>query len=349
MKHFGYNGNMIPVIICGGIGSKMWPLSTAALPKHFLPLVDGESLFQVNWRILRKRFSPDEIYIQTNAGQAKIALEQVPEILLKNIFIEPETKNQGPASGFAAANLKKLGKGEETFVLIQTDDLRVPEDAIFDFLDLAEKYSKKTGKYITSGFSPKWHQSGVDYLLKGKLLAEIKGVKIYELADFIDRSETEKIEKLLGSGDLLLHTNHTTMTPNGMLAMIKKYRPDWYEPLNNIVNGADTIGEYAKMAKGQLEEVTKHSHKNGESLVIENPFEWIDFGTWESVRKHYDKNNIPSKHAGLVEIDGTNNFCYSDSGKRVAVIGFSDALIIEGKDGILVCRRDLSGKVNEVN
>ena len=340
---------MIPVIICGGVGAKMWPLSTTELPKHFLPLVDGESLFQVNWRVLRKKFAPKEIYIQTNANQAIIAKEQVPELLTENIFLEPETKNQGPASGLAAAYLKRLGKGDETFILIQTDDLRVPEDAIFDFLDIAEKYSRETGKYITSGFEPKWLQSGVDYLLKGKMLSEENGVKIFELADFIDRSETERIQSLMGTGDLLLHTNHTTMTPNGMLAMFKKYRPDWYEPLMKIVEGGDIATEYSKMEKGQLEVVTKQSHKNGESLVIENPFEWIDFGTWASVEKHYIKNNITPKHSGLVQIEGSNNFCYSDSGKKVAVIGYDDAIVIEGKDGILVCRRDLSGRVGEVH
>ncbi len=340
---------MIPVIICGGVGAKMWPLSTKSLPKHFLPLVNGESLFQVNWRVLRKRYAASEIYIQTNINQADIAISQVPEIVPENIFIESETKNQGPASGLAAAYLKRLGKGDETFILIQTDDLRVPEDAIFRFMDLAEKYSKKTGKYITGGFAPKWLQGGVDYLLKGKLLSEEDGVKIFELIDFIDRSETERIESLMGSGDLLLHANHTTMTPNGMLEMFKKYRPDWYEPLNKISEGGDVESEYGKLAKGQIEEVTRISHKDGQSLVIENPFEWIDFGTWASVEKHYIKNNITPKHAGLVQIEGSNNFCYSDSGKKVAVIGYDDAIVIEGNDGILVCRRDLSGRVNEVN
>ncbi len=326
----------------------MWPLSTSTLPKHFLPLVNEESLFQVNWRVLRKRFAPEQIYIQTNSNQSKIALAQVPEIRPENIFIEPETKNQGPATGLAAAYLKKLGRGEETFILVQTDDLRVPEDAIFDFMDLADKYSRLTGKYITSGFSPKWLQGGVDYLLKGKLLAEEKGVKIYELADFIDRSETKRIEGLMSSGNLLLHTNHSTMTPNAMLTMFQKYRPDWYEPLQRIVEGGEVEAEYAKMTKGQLEEVTKLSHKDGQSLVIENPFEWIDFGTWESVEKHFSENNISPKHSGLVQIDAHNNFCYSDSGKKVAVIGFDNAIVIEGKDGILVCRRELSGRVGEV-
>lgn len=339
---------MIPVIICGGVGTKMWPMSTPALPKHFLPLVNGESLFQINWRVLRKKFTPEQIYIQTNMTQAKVAHAQVPELLPHNIFIETETRNQGPATGLAAAYLKKLGKGDEVFMLVQVDDLRVPEDAIFSFMETAEKQAKMTNKYITSGFAPKWHQSGVDYLLKGELLSDENGVKIYEIADFVDRSEIDKIKDHFGKGDLLVHTNHTSMTPNGLLAMYQKYKPEWYEPLMEIVNGGNVSESYSKLPKGQLEEVTKNSHKNGESLVIENPFEWIDFGTWEAVSKFYDEREIFPPGGGTVEIDGDSNFLWSESGKIIATIGIENTVVIESANGILVSKKDMSAKVSQV-
>lgn len=326
----------------------MWPLSTPAMPKHFLPLINGESLFQINWRVLRKRFSPEEIYLQTNYSQAKLAQTQVPEVIHKNIFIEPETRNQGPATGLAAAYLKKLGKGKETFMLIQVDDIRVPEERIFDFMNLAEKFTITSGKYITSGFVPKWHQHGVDYLLKGEMLAEENGVKIFEIADFVDRSEIERIDKHIGTGQLLVHTNHTTMTVDGLLSMYQKYRPDWYKSLKKITNGAEVTTEYGKMEKGQLEEVTKISHRNRESLVIENPFEWIDFGTWESVSKYYDEKEIYPPNGGTVELDGDTNFLWSESGKIIATIGLENIVVIESEKGILVAKKDQSGKVGQV-
>lgn len=344
----GYIISMIPVIICGGVGTKMWPLSTPALPKHFLPLINGESLFQINWKTLRKKFSPEQIYLQTNVAQAKIAHSQVPEIVYGNVFIETETRNQGPATGLAAAYLKKLGKGDEVFMLIQVDDLRVPENAIFDFMDVAEKYSTSTNKYITGGFSPSWYQSGVDYLLKGKLLSDEAGIKVYEIADFVDRSEVDRIKDHMAKGDLLLHTNHTTMTANGLLSMYKKYKPDWYEPLMEIVNGGDIATCYSKLSKGQLEEVTRISHKNGESIVIENPFQWIDFGTWEAVSKYYDEKEIFPPSGGTVEIDGDTNFLWSDSGKIIATIGIQNVVVVESANGILVCRKDSSAKVNQI-
>lgn len=339
---------MIPVIICGGVGTKMWPLSKPEMPKHFLPLVGGKSLFEINWELLRKRFKPEEIYLQTNADQAKIAQRLVGEIRAENIFIEPEVRNQGPATGLAAALLKKLGKGDEPFFLVQVDDLRIPGEALFKMMDTAEELCTTTDKYITGGFVPDRAILGVDYLLKGDLIAEKNGVKVYTVADYIDRNEETRIRELMDSGSLLVHANHTTMTPNNLLKMYEKYRPDWYGPLQEIVDGAEVNGNFSRMPKGAIEEITKQVHMVGGSLVIELPFEWIDFGTWESIDKYYSNTGIIPPNGGLVQIEGENNFGWSESKKKIAVIGLDHVVVVEGPDGILVCRKDLCGKVGEV-
>lgn len=339
---------MIPVIICGGVGTKMWPMSTPTMPKHFLPLVNGESLFQINWRVLRKRFDSSEIFLQTNSIQAKIAQHQVPELVAENIFIEPETRNTGPASGLVAVNLKRKGFGDKVFTLIQVDDLRLPEDAIFDLLEAAEKYSLSTHKYITGGFYPKWHQSGVDYLLKGGILSGSDKIKVFDIKDFIDRSELTRIDNLIGAGDLMLHCNHTTSTPNDFLEMYKKYRLEWYEPLMNILGGADLEIEFSKMPKGMLEEIAQLSHRDGNSLVIEVPFEWTDFGTWEAVSKYYDQTKIFPGTGGEIQIEGEGNFLWSESGKTIATIGLDNIVVIESESGILVSKKDKTGLTTKV-
>lgn len=339
---------MIPVIICGGVGTKMWPLSSPKLPKHFLPLIHSKSLFELNWETLRKRFGANEIYLQTNAEQAEIAKRLVPEIVTENVFIEPESRNQGPATGLAAALLLKKGKGDEPFFLIQVDNLRVPGENIFKMMDLAEKLGKETHKYITGGFLPDRFIKGVDFLMKGDLVSEENGVKIFKVVEYVDRNEEEKIKENLSSGKLLVHANHTCMTPNDLLKMFADYRPDWYEPLVKIAKGADIAVEYAKMPKGAIEEITKQVHAKGDSLVIELPFEWTDFGTWESLEKYYQANNIEPKRGEVVEIEAKDNFCVSDNKKKIAIIGVDNLIVVEGDDGILICRKDLSGRVGEV-
>ena len=339
---------MIPVIICGGVGTKMWPLSSPSHPKHFLPLIHGKSLFELNWETLRTRFEANEIYLQTNAEQAEIAKNLVPEIVPENVFIEPEMRNQGPATGLAAALLLKKGKGDEPFFLIQVDNLRVPGENIFKMMDLAEKLGTETHKYITGGFAPDRVIKGVDFLLKGEMVSEENGVKIFKVAEYVDRNEESKINENMNSGNLLVHANHTCMTPNDLLAMFAKFRPDWHEPLMKISTGADIAVEYAKMPKGSIEEITKQVHANGDSLVIELPFEWTDFGTWDSLDKYYKANSIEPKMGEVKEVEASNNFCLSDNKKKIAIVGVDNLIVVEGDDGILICKKDLSGRVGEV-
>ncbi|HSV94997.1 MAG TPA: sugar phosphate nucleotidyltransferase [Spirochaetia bacterium] len=339
---------MIPVIICGGVGTKMWPLSSPKLPKHFLPLIHGKSLFELNWETLRQKFAANEIYLQTNTEQAEIAKKLVPEIVSENVFIEPESRNQGPATGLAAALLLKKGKGDEPFFLIQVDNLRVPGENIFKMMDLAEKLGKESHKYITGGFLPDRFIKGVDFLLKGDLVDEQDGVKIFKVAEYVDRNEEEKINTNLNTDKLLVHANHTCMTPNDMLKMFQEYRPDWYEPLIKIAEGGDITSEYAKMPKGAIEEITKQVHAKGDSMVIELPFEWTDFGTWESLEKYYKANDIEPIKGEVKEVEANNNFCISNNKKKIAIIGLDNVIVVEGDDGILICRRDLSGRVGEV-
>ena len=339
---------MIPVIICGGIGTKMWPLSSPRMPKQFLPFISGKSLFEINWESLRNRYQPEEIYIQTNHEQAKIAKHLIPEIPEENFFYEPESRNQGPATGLIAALLIKAGKGTEPFFLIQVDVLRNPVEKVFAMMDLSEKLALETNKYITGGFIPNRFVNGVDFLLKGRLVDEMGGVKIFKVAEYIDRNDEEKIKKYIDTGKLLVHTNHTSITPNNLLRIFKKHKPEWHKPLLNITVGEDIGTEFRKMPKGALEEVTQKVYSAGESLVVELPFSWTDFGTWESLDRYYKDSEMTPTNGGVVEIDSNNNFCYSETKKRIAVIGLSNVIIVEGKDGILVCKKEKSGKVGQV-
>lgn len=337
---------MRPVIICGGIGSKMWPESRQKSPKHFLPLLNGRSLFEINWEILRKDYKAEEIFLQTNQQQAEMAMGLVPEIVRENVFIEPEMRNQGPATGFAAAMLVKRGYGDEPFILVQADVLREPGEKFLIMIGAMDKLARSNDKYITGGFCPKTVVRGVDYLVKGRLMSEEGGVKIFEVADYIDRTEEERIKQYLGTDKLLLHANHTAMTPKNLMKMYQKYKMEWYEPLVKIAGGGEVAAEYAKMPKAGIEEVTKEVYKKGEAVVVELPFEWIDFGTWESVGNYIKNQESKIKDEDIIEIDSKNN--YVRAKKMVALIGVEDLIVVDTADGLLIMKNDQSGKVGQI-
>lgn len=340
---------MIPVIICGGFGTKLWPMSRRHMPKQFLPLVGDKSLLQTNYEVLRQKFQPNQIYISVNEEQSIIVKQQIPDLPPQNYILEPEMRNQGPATGLIAARLLKAGFADEPFMVIQVDDLREPTEEFLKMLDVCDRLARTQTKYITGGFKPAYRILGNDYLVKGEQIGSEDGIKIFKVAKFLWRKATDEIDSLMHQDVLLLHANHTCTTPKNFMNMLKVYRTDWFEPLMNIVDGGDIRTEYLKMPPGPIEEVTELVYAKGEALVVEIPFTWIDIGTWKSLSDYVKSQGRYHPSANIIELEGKDNFVQvSDVNKVVALVGVSNVAVVDTPGGLLVCSLDQSGKVNEV-
>jgi len=339
---------MIPVIICGGFGTKLWPVSREHKPKHFLPLIGEKSLFLLNYEALRLKFKPEEIYVSTNEDQRAMAKAQAPEIPEENYILEPEMRNQGPATGLIAATLQKKGFGDEPFMIVQADDLREPAEDFIKMMEACGEIAKKEAKYITGGFRPDYPVMGVDYLVKGEKVSGDSGVGIYKVAKFVWRGSKEQTTEFIKGETALVHANHTCMTPKNLLSLLEKYRPDWHGPLMNIVNGADVATEYVKMEPGPIEDVTQKVYEAGEALVVELPFKWHDFGTFESLDKYLKERGLYKAGDNVVDMSGKNNFVrLDDPNKIIALIGVDDLIVVDTGDALLICKKSESGQVGD--
>jgi len=338
---------MIPVIICGGFGTKLWPVSREHRPKHFIKLLGDKSLFQLNYEALLTKFKPEEIYVSTNSGQIDFVTKQAPEIPQSNYIIEPEMRNQGPATGLIAAFLYKKGLVDEPFMVVQVDDLREPTEKFIAMMEECDKLARVDSRYITGGLKPEFPVMGVDYLIKGEQVNK-NNIGIFNVGKFIWRSTKEQTEELLKEQNVLIHTNHTCMTPKNMLSMLQKYKPEWYEPLMNYVNGGDINIEYLKMPAGPLEDVTQKVHEASESLVVELPFEWNDFGTFEAIDDYLRKKNLYNVGENIVDMSGSKNFVrLDDPNKIVALVGVDDLVVIDTGDVLLISNKNSTGQVGD--
>ena len=335
-------------MICGGFGTKLWPISREHKPKHFLPIINGKSLFQINYESLRTHFKPEEIYVSTNEDQFAMAKNIAGDVPDENFILEPEMRNQGPATGLIAAFLYKKGFADEPFMLVQVDDIREPvEDFIKMMLD-CDKVARRESKYITGGMPTDYPVMGVDYLMKGEKISEEGSVGIYKVDKFVWRSTKEQTEELIKQTGALVHTNHTCMTPKNLLNMLQKYKLEWYDPLMNYVNGSDLKIEYPKLPPGPLEDITQQVHANGESLVVELPFKWFDIGTFESLYKYLMLNGLYKAAENIVDMDGSENYVrLDDANKIVALVGIDNVVVVDTGDVLLVCDKKQSGRVNE--
>lgn len=339
---------MIPVIICGGFGTKLWPVSREHRPKHFIPLVGEKSLFELNYKALRTHFKPEEIYVSTNEDQLKFVKQQAPDMPSENYILEPEMRNQGPATGLIAAVLYKKGIKDEPFMIVQADVLRDPTDSFIKMMLDTGNVASRENKYITGGIKTDYPVMGVDYLVKGEKVSDEGSVGIFEVAEFVWRSTEEETKELIKKEGVLIHTNHTCMTPANMLDMLRKYKPEWYEPLMNIVDGADLKKEYSKMPPGPIEDVTQKVHEAGESLVVELPFKWFDIGTFATLHEYLKVKKLYKVPESVVDLSGKDNFVkLDDANKVVVLVGVDKLVIVDTGDALLICDKDHTSEVKK--
>lgn len=339
---------MIPVIICGGFGTKLWPVSRQHKPKHFIPLIGNKSLFQLNYEALRGKFKPEEIYVSTNQDQVQLAQAQAPEIPLDNYILEPEMRNTGPAIGLIAAVLYKKGHPDDPFMVIQSDVLREPSEQLYKMMDVCDRLARSETKYITGGLKPEFAVMGVDYLIKGQRVSNQDETGVFNVDKFVWRSTKEQTEELIKQDNALVHTNHTCMTPKNYLNMLQKFSPELFGPLMSIAQGGDIPTEFVKLPPGVQENTAQLVHAAGQSLVVEIPFKWNDFGTFESISKYLVEKNLYQVSDNVVDLDGKNNFLkLDDPNKVVALIGVDDLVIIDTGDVLLICPKSQTGRVGD--
>ncbi|MFA6518320.1 MAG: sugar phosphate nucleotidyltransferase [Candidatus Shapirobacteria bacterium] len=331
------------VLICGGTGTKMWPESTPDKPKQFLPFIDGKSTLRVNFERLAKFVYLNKIWVLTTKDLAPLVKLELPEVDVDHYVIEPARKNHGPAIGLLSTRLAKIDPNEP-FMIVQTDVIREPETAFREMVMLAEEVVNRTGKLITAGYRAKEMVAGVDYME----IEELKSnhhVTYGKVKKWLTRDKVVEIKRAVKLGKAYVHATHICWRPGLMLEAIKELKPDWWNCLKDVL---EAESQYLKMEPGSIEnEIISHKIKGG--YVIEMPFEWHDLGTWASVAIYQETRDKKPELRAKIEIEANNNFVrVSDEKKPVALIGVSDLVVVDTPNGLLICKKDQSGRVGEV-
>ena len=343
------------IITAGGQGKKLWPYSRISSPKQFQKLIGDKSLFQINVESLLKGYSPSDIFISTKKQYLKIASLQAPQISKKNFIIEPDIqKNRGPAEGLAFLKLSILHPNEP-FLIVQSDDLRVPNSAFLKMIGTMEKLVKRDRKYITGGIKALTPVMGNDYLEIGDRIETKSNIEIYKIKKFLGRSsDYDKTKKIIEDFHAVIHSNHSCWYPELMLEAYKKYRLDWYKTLMKIkeVIGRKNEGDehekiYSGMEKGATEEVTKHIMHEGYIALL--PFKWTDIGTWGSYYDFFARDGEVCGGGNVVSLNSRKSLVkIKDPKKLVVLYNIDNLIVIDSGDALLVLPREDEGKVNTI-
>jgi len=347
------------VIMAGGVGSKLWPISRSKAPKQFIKIIGDKTLFQLTVESLLKKYDVSDIFVSTTQELVHYVEEQTPNLLKENYIIEPMARDTGPASCFAMAKVAAKYPDEVVYFYVQAVCTREPVDKFLDMIGEMEKLVVSSGKLVTGTIIPKYLETGSDLMRLGQKTALAQGMNAYQIDEFInvvrERMTLEQVEDIAKKYTVGTHTNHLTWRPKEFFAAVKKYKPDWLSVVEelNAVFGHDDESEkvakiYEKFEKGRIELVTTELIKEGLVMAVELPFNWAHITTWDDVYRYRKSNNMSTVEGDVVEIESENNLVLSTGKKLIALGGMNDMVVIETDEAIYISPRTKSNKVKDV-
>jgi mannose-1-phosphate guanylyltransferase len=343
------------VIMAGGGGTRLWPVSRQERPKQLLPLLAEETLFQSTVARLERMFPPERILVVTVSEQARIMQEQAPEIPFENYLIEPAPRGTASVVGLAAAILK-LRDPEAKMVVLPSDHFIRNRD-LFHYLlraalDVAEK-----GYLVTLGITPTNPSTAYGYIQQGEALDGDFKYPVYAVKRFTEKPDEKMAHELLRSGDHSWNSGMFIWRADDILSEIKKQMPALSDAVTNISASWDTPHRDEVLETFwydlKVETVDYGIMENAELVAVlpAGGLGWNDVGSWNSIQEVLlpDMNGNIAQNAHHLAIDTHNSLVYSNDEQRLVVtIGVDDMVLVDTGDVLLVCKSDQAQKVRDV-
>lgn len=335
------NTNYYAVIMAGGVGSRLWPVSTEKYPKQFHDLLGtGESLLQKTFNRINQLIPAENILIATNKRYEELVLEQLPEINNKQLLLEPVMRNTAPCILYAALKIHQQNKN--AVMLVAPSDHWIENETEFiKNIETSFKVCAKEDMLMTLGIQPNHPNTGYGYIQFEENSSEIKKVKT-----FTEKPNIEKATQFLASGDYLWNAGIFVWSASSILDAFKKYLPEMVSILdneNNVYN-TDLEGDFIKNNYEKCENISIDfgiMERSEKVHVLPVDFGWDDLGTWGSLYNKLSKDNHQNATVGSNTIfkDANGNMVSTKNGKKVVVQGLQDFIIVEKDDVLVICPR----------
>lgn len=345
------------VILAGGGGTRLWPMSRANKPKQFWPLVSELTLLEETYNRFKKDFHLKNIYIAATKNTVGLAKKLLPETPATNYIIEPEKRDTGPAMAFAAAYLSIKANPNEPMAFIASDHFIKDPDQLVQCLKESEKIINETGKMIDIAITPTFPNINLGYTKIGKKYKEINGIKFYNFEGQKEKPDLATAKKFVRSKNYLWHANFFMWTPKLLLEAYKKYAPEIYNPIEKVISAMkkkdnNTIEkEFSKTEKLSIDYAVAERMDPEDVLIIKGEFGWSDIGSWnmlydQLIDETDSQNNLVK--ANSVQCESNNCLVYGQPNKIIAIAGLNDIAIIDTEDALLVCKKDQSHLVKKI-
>ena len=325
-----------PVILAGGSGTRLWPMSRKRLPKQFIAFFSDNSLIKETVMRAKDITKTDPIII-CNKKHSKIINQHLSDMNISySMVLEPIGKNTAPAVGVAAMSLD-----EDPLLLVLPSDHFIRDEISFkksisNAIPLAED-----GKLVTFGVVPSEPNVGYGYIKKGRK------IKMgYAVEKFKEKPTIQKASEYLNSGNYLWNSGIFLFRSSQYLKELKKFRPDIYEACSSSISMLHSDEEHLILDKNEFSKSPSESidyavmEHTDQAVVVPLDCQWSDIGSWKAVWDLSEKDKDGNYILGNTKLVGTKESIVISEDKLTSVIGLNNLIVVSTKDVTLIANKD---------
>lgn len=337
--------NIKAVILAGGVGTRLWPMSRSELPKQFLNLSGSSSMLQETVERLQGLDIAESIVI-CNEDHRFLVAEQLRQIgkLNQNIILEPAGRNTAPAIALAAMTALRSADKDELLLVLAADHVITNVHAFTAAIKTATVLANQ-GKLVTFGVIPDKPETGYGYIRRGgsSLVGPVNSA--FEVAQFVEKPDFDTAQKYVSSGEYYWNSGMFLFSARRYLEELKKFRPDIMTACEEAMYVVDTDLDFIRVNEEAFLSCPEESidyavmEHTSDAVVIPMDAGWSDVGSWSSLWDISEKDQKGNVVRGdVINHNTIDSYIHTEAG-LVATIGITDLIIVQTKDALLVADR----------
>ncbi|MEJ1963946.1 MAG: mannose-1-phosphate guanylyltransferase/mannose-6-phosphate isomerase [Gammaproteobacteria bacterium] len=334
---------LVPVILSGGAGTRLWPLSRELYPKQLLPLMGERTMLQDTALRLNGLGAAGPVVVCNDAHRFLVAEQlRLIDVTPRAIVLEPLGRNTAPAIALAAlAALKTAPKGEDPVLLVLPADHVIRDITAFQNAAVTALAAAEQGQLVTFGVVPHSPETGYGYIRRGESIGPV-----HRVAQFVEKPNLTRAQAFLASGDHYWNSGMFVFRAHRYLEELEKFAPAIALACRESFDTSTSDLDFTRVDAKRFESCPSDSidyavmEKTADAVVVPLDAGWSDVGSWSSLHAASDADSHGNVSRGDVVTEDTSGcYLYSES-RLVAVVGLKDHVVVETKDAVLVAPQD---------
>lgn len=330
---------MKAIILAGGQGGRFWPLSTSEKPKQFLHLYSKKTMVQQTYQRFRDWLPAEKVFVVTTEKYLPLLMEQLPQINIEQIILEPDQKDTAPCIALTALHFLNQ-QDNEVLVLAPSDQYIEDSESLQNALTLAENVAIRENAFVTLGVSPNTPEIGYGYLRAKK--DEKYNSSILQVESFIEKPNIKTAESLVKEENVFWNSGIFICTPSTIADNFKRLQADMWNVLNENRNNLKAI--YPFLPKVSIDYAILEKADSVYTIPVN--FLWDDLGVWTSIERVQVSDEDHNVIQGDVTTSSTKN-CIVYTDRKSILIGVEDLIIASTEHGLLVCHKSMEQQIKQ--